>query len=192
MSNINLHRIVSEFKNYAKMLKENNDLNIKITTLMEDNNFIVYYLVHVDQELISRYIDTAKLFDGGYYIIQFSFREYPLYAPIIRVLTPTGVYKTNMAICVTLSHYHEYDDIIGSTSYQPGDDLIHIMYKFLNNMFSLYKDDHDGIGHNLLSEEKIKNIASNSLKYIQNNKKLNNIYLQIMNNNISYNINEEK
>ena len=67
-------------------------------------------------------------FKGGEYILRMELpNDYPMSAPVIRMMTPSGRFKVNQSICTTFTHYHP-------ESWSPTYNFTNILISFVSFM----------------------------------------------------------
>ncbi len=122
-------------------------------------------------------------YKGGLYIGQIEVPdEYPTKAPVFKILTPSGRFEVNKAICMTNSHYHPEHS---TAAWNINTMIIAFVSIFI-------EDDTTGISHIKDTKENRKYMAENSHQYnIQYNSRIYKLFDQFINEDFSLKTEEE-
>jgi ubiquitin-conjugating enzyme E2 J2 len=111
--------------------------------MSDDNMRRLYFLIEGP---------TDSPYEGGEYILCAELAsDYPMSAPVIRMLTPSGRFDVNQSICTTFTHYHP-------ELWSPTYNFTNILISFVSFMM----DDETGVGSIKTGAEERKMHAANS------------------------------
>lgn len=100
-------------------------------------------------------------FKGGEYILRVELpNDYPMSAPVIRMMTPSGRFQVDESICTTFTHYHP-------ESWCPTYNFTNIMVSFISFMLEPVdiKSRNNGIGGMHSTDDEKRAYAKSSIEY---------------------------
>lgn len=102
---------------------------------------------------------TNSAYQGGEYVVEMDLsKEYPMHAPVIRMLTPSGRFAVGKSICTTFTNYHP-------ESWSP-------LYNFstiIASLVSFMLDESGGVGSISATKEDRVKLAKESVAYNKSN-----------------------
>ena len=148
--------LVKRLQGEVKLLEKNKCDFFQV--IQSDTDIRIFYFLLRPRD--SSQIDGKAIEDqpyiGGLYIGSITVPDnYPSSPPVFRMLTPSGRFKVNDAICLTNSHYHPEQS-----------SAVWNMYTMTLGMISIFMDDDTtGISHIKDTLQNRKELATNSYTY---------------------------
>jgi ubiquitin-conjugating enzyme E2 J2 len=143
--------LTNRIKGDIRLMENNPELNIDYI-LDESNMLIWYFLIHGDE--------TTPYAGGEYIGVIKHGQDYPFAPPEFRVLTPSGRFVPDKAICLSNSSFHPEE-------WSPNWNVLGILQAFVSVMLD---DEENGISHVVESEETRKHLAKQSIAWNQTHK----------------------
>ena len=99
---------------------------------------------------------TDSPFLGGEYVLRVELpNDYPMSAPVIRMLTPTGRFEVDKPICTTFTHYHP-------ESWSPTYNFSNILVSFVSFMLEKQEHGKTSIGSMYATDAEQRSFAADS------------------------------
>ena len=148
--------LIKRLQGEVKLLEKNKCDFFQVVQDEDDIRIFYFLLRPINSYEIDGKIAAEQPYLGGLYIGSITVPDdYPSKPPVFRMLTPSGRFKINDAICLTNSHYHPEQS-----------SAVWNMYTMTLGMISIFMDDDTtGISHIKESLENRKELALDSYSY---------------------------